>query len=180
MEEDGSFNVEVPADIPIEIQLLDENGMALRSCGWIWVKNNEPRGCIGCHEDQELTPENRMVDAVKRPSIPLTLPPERRRHRGLPARGDAHRRGQVCLLSRSRARRRDWMAGWSLSITAAMLTSTALTKACWPRTSRRGSIAPPSAATYMQDGHGPAHLSGISSARTLPAPGTFAPRPVRR
>ncbi len=79
IEEDGSFNVEVPADIPIEIQLLDENGMALRSCGWIWVKNNEPRGCIGCHEDQELTPENRMVDAVKKPSIPLTLAPERRR-----------------------------------------------------------------------------------------------------
>jgi hypothetical protein len=80
VEEDGSFNVEVPADIPIEIQLLDEKGMALRSCAWIWVKNNEPRGCIGCHEDQELTPENRMVDAVKKPSIPLTLPPERRRH----------------------------------------------------------------------------------------------------
>jgi Tol biopolymer transport system component len=79
IEEDGSFNVEVPADIPIEVQLLDENGMALRSCGWIWVKNNEPRGCIGCHEDQELTPENRMVDAVKKLSIPLTLPPERRR-----------------------------------------------------------------------------------------------------
>jgi hypothetical protein len=80
VEEDGSFNVEVPADIPIELQLLDEHGMALRSCGWIWVKNNEPRGCIGCHEDQELTPENRMVDAVKKPSISLTLPPERRRH----------------------------------------------------------------------------------------------------
>jgi Tol biopolymer transport system component len=80
VEDDGSFNVEVPADIPIELQLLDEHGMALRSCGWIWVKNNEPRGCIGCHEDQELTPENRMVDAVKKPSISLTLPPERRRH----------------------------------------------------------------------------------------------------
>jgi hypothetical protein len=80
VEEDGSFNVEVPADTSIELQLLDENGMALRSCGWIWVKNNEPRGCIGCHEDQELTPENRMVDAVKKPSISLTLPPERRRH----------------------------------------------------------------------------------------------------
>ena len=80
VEEDGSFNVEVPADIPIELQLLDEQGMALRSCGWIWVKNNEPRGCIGCHEDQELTPENRLVDALKKLSIPLTLPPERRRH----------------------------------------------------------------------------------------------------
>jgi hypothetical protein len=80
VEEDGSFNVQVPADIPIELQLLDEHGMALRSCGWIWVKNNEPRGCIGCHEDQELTPENRMVDAVRKLSISLTLPRDRRRH----------------------------------------------------------------------------------------------------
>jgi hypothetical protein len=80
VEDDGSFNVEVPADIPVELQLLDEHGIALRSCGWIWVKNNEPRGCIGCHEDQELTPENRLVDAVRKPAISLTLPAERRRH----------------------------------------------------------------------------------------------------
>jgi len=79
VEPDGSFNIQVPADIPLELQLLDADGMALRTCGWIWVKNNEPRGCIGCHEDPELVPENRMVDAVKRASVPLTLPPERRR-----------------------------------------------------------------------------------------------------
>jgi hypothetical protein len=79
VEEDGSFNVEVPADIPIEIQLLDADGTALESCGWIWVKNNEPRGCIGCHEDPELVPENRLVKAITKPSVLLTLPPERRR-----------------------------------------------------------------------------------------------------
>jgi hypothetical protein len=53
--------------------------MARRTCKWIWVRNKEPRGCIGCHEDGELTPENRMVKAVTRPSISLTLPPESRR-----------------------------------------------------------------------------------------------------
>jgi hypothetical protein len=79
IEQDGSFNVRVPANTPIQLQLLDEVGAALRTCSWIWVKNNEPRGCIGCHEDNELTPENRMVDALKKPSIALTLPPERRR-----------------------------------------------------------------------------------------------------
>jgi hypothetical protein len=79
VEDDGSFNVQVPADIPIEIQLLDAHGIALESCGWIWVKNNEPRGCIGCHEDPELVPENRLVKAVTKPSVQLTLPPERRR-----------------------------------------------------------------------------------------------------
>lgn len=76
---DGSFNVKIPANTPIQLQTVDKNGVALRSCGWIWAKNNEPRGCIGCHEDGELTPENVFVDSMKKPSIPLTLPPKRRR-----------------------------------------------------------------------------------------------------
>ena len=76
---DGSFNIEIPASIPIELQTLDADGMALRTCGWIWAKNHEPRGCIGCHEDGELTPENTLVEAVQRSSIQLTLPPKQRR-----------------------------------------------------------------------------------------------------
>ncbi|MCK4340596.1 MAG: hypothetical protein KAY37_02585 [Phycisphaerae bacterium] len=79
VEEDGSFNIELPADVPVQLQTLDENGMALRACGWIWVKHREPRGCIGCHEDPELTPENRFVQAVQRPSMKLTLLAEKRR-----------------------------------------------------------------------------------------------------
>ena len=79
LAKDGSFHIRVPANLPLELQLLGEHGMALRSCSWIWVKNREPRGCIGCHEDGELTPENRLVEAVARPAIQLTLPPERRR-----------------------------------------------------------------------------------------------------
>lgn len=79
IEKDGSFNIEIPANTPVELQTLDADGMALRSCSWIWAKNHEPRGCIGCHEDGELTPENVFVDAAKRPSIKLTLPAERRR-----------------------------------------------------------------------------------------------------
>jgi len=79
VESDGSFNIQVPANTPIQLQTLDADGLALRTCGWIWAKNNEPRGCIGCHEDGELVPENRFVKALARPSIPLTLPPERRR-----------------------------------------------------------------------------------------------------
>ncbi len=79
VDEDGSFNLHVPANIPIELQVLDANGLAMASCSWIWVKNNEPRGCIGCHEDPELVPENRLVTAITRPSLELVLPPERRR-----------------------------------------------------------------------------------------------------
>lgn len=79
IEEDGSFNVKLPANRPVQLQLIDEAGMALRSCGWIWVRNRETRGCIGCHEDGERAPENRFVQALNRPSVDLTLPPERRR-----------------------------------------------------------------------------------------------------
>jgi len=79
LEEDGSFNLRVPANLPIQLQLLDGDGLALRSGAWIWVKNREARGCIGCHEDGELAPENRLAKALEAPSIQLTLPPERRR-----------------------------------------------------------------------------------------------------
>lgn len=79
VEKDGSFHIEVPADTPIQLQTLDADGLALQTCGWIWAKHREPRGCIGCHEDPELTPANRFVDALKQPGMQLTLPPERRR-----------------------------------------------------------------------------------------------------
>jgi Tol biopolymer transport system component len=78
VETDGSFHIELPADVPVQLQTLDKDGLALRTCGWIWVKHHEPRGCIGCHEDPELTPENRFVEALKKPGEKLTPPPERR------------------------------------------------------------------------------------------------------
>ncbi len=79
VEKDGSFHLLVPADIPIELQALDADGLALATCQWIWVKQRENRGCIGCHEDHELVPENIYAMAVQRPSSKLTPPPERRR-----------------------------------------------------------------------------------------------------
>ncbi len=79
VEKDGSVFVQVPANIPIQLQLVDSDGIALRTCSWIWVKNREPRGCIGCHEDGEMTPPNRLVSAVEKPPYNLTLPANRRR-----------------------------------------------------------------------------------------------------
>jgi len=79
VEQDGSFQIELPPDVPVQLQTLDASGMALRSCGWIWCKHREPRGCIGCHEDPELTPENRFVLAVRKPAVNLTLLAEKRR-----------------------------------------------------------------------------------------------------
>ena len=72
---DGSFFVEVPADTPLRIHLLDEGGNVLASFeSGIWVRANENHGCIGCHEDRELAPENRQPMAVGRPPTDLLLP----------------------------------------------------------------------------------------------------------
>jgi hypothetical protein len=79
VEADGSFNVEVPANTPLLLQTLDERGLALANCGWIWVQPKEKRGCIGCHEDPERIPENEYVLALRRPSNRLVLPPNQRR-----------------------------------------------------------------------------------------------------
>lgn len=80
VEKDGSFHVEVPAKIPLSLQLLDDNGLAIGTHrAWSWVMPMERRGCIGCHEDRERTPGNVFVDAIQRPGWKLTLPPERRR-----------------------------------------------------------------------------------------------------
>ncbi len=80
VENDGSFHVRVPAETPITFQLLDQDYVALRSQkAWTWVMGNENRGCIGCHEDRELSPPNSMVAAIIKPPVELTLPPNRRR-----------------------------------------------------------------------------------------------------
>jgi hypothetical protein len=79
IEADGSFHAQVPANTPIQVQTLDSNGLALRTCAWIWVKNKAKRGCIGCHEDGELSPENVFSDAVGKPPHELNVPAAQRR-----------------------------------------------------------------------------------------------------
>jgi hypothetical protein len=71
LEPDGSFQVEVPANKPMRVQILDARGAVRRQCAEIWVRNNENRGCIGCHEDGELTPENRLANALNKPAVHL-------------------------------------------------------------------------------------------------------------
>jgi Tol biopolymer transport system component len=79
LAEDGSYQVQVPANTPIQLQILDADGLALRSSAWLWVRNHGQQGCVGCHEDPERTPPNRFVKALASPAPVLTLPPERRR-----------------------------------------------------------------------------------------------------
>lgn len=79
LDEDGSFQLQVPPNTPIQLQIEDGDGLALRTSAWIWAKNKENHGCIGCHEDGERTPENIFAQALSHPAADLMLPPERRR-----------------------------------------------------------------------------------------------------
>lgn len=80
VEDDGSFHIEIPAHTPVAFQLLDKRNMAVASqLSWSWVLPREKRGCIGCHENREYSPPNRMVKALEQKARQLTLPPERRR-----------------------------------------------------------------------------------------------------
>ncbi len=66
VETDGSFFLEVPARTPLRFETLDAEGNVLQSMqSWIWVMPSGRRGCIGCHEDRELTPPNRHVSALR-------------------------------------------------------------------------------------------------------------------
>lgn len=69
---DGSFYLKVVADKPFQIRTLDEEGRVIRKCDWIWLRPNERRGCVGCHEDQDIVPDNRVPLAVKK--TPLGIP----------------------------------------------------------------------------------------------------------
>ena len=82
---DGSFQAQVPANTPLELQLLDEDGLAIRSSAWLWVRNHAAQGCVGCHEDQERTPPNRLAEALLAPAPVLSRPPEERRSVGYAA-----------------------------------------------------------------------------------------------
>ena len=73
VEKDGSFYLKAMADSPFRIQALDENDKVIYGpCDWVWLRPNERRGCVGCHEDHELVPENRVPFSVKK--SPVIIP----------------------------------------------------------------------------------------------------------
>jgi len=72
---DGSVSLKVPADRPLRIQLVDRDGFSIiDERAWFWVRPNERRVCIGCHENRELAPANVAPLAVRREPTDLTNP----------------------------------------------------------------------------------------------------------
>lgn len=73
VEADGSFFLKIKADLPFRIQTIGENNEVIREpSDWIWVRPFERRGCVGCHEDHELAPENVVPMAVNQ--WPVLIP----------------------------------------------------------------------------------------------------------
>jgi hypothetical protein len=77
--DDGSYQVQIPANTPVQLELVDANGAAVRTSAWLWVRNHAAQGCVGCHEDPERTPPNRLMKALSAPAPVLNPPPEKRR-----------------------------------------------------------------------------------------------------
>jgi len=74
VQADGSFLAEVPADMPIGFEALDENDRVLRrEAPMIWVRPAENRSCIGCHEPHNRAPHNHRPLAVNAPPLCLSL-----------------------------------------------------------------------------------------------------------
>ena len=71
---DGSFYVQVPADQPLRIELLNAAGGTVRAeKGWFWMRPSEQRVCVGCHAGPERSPENRVPEVLLRSIVPEKL-----------------------------------------------------------------------------------------------------------
>jgi hypothetical protein len=68
---DGSFYVEVPADVPLRFELLDEDQRVLvHETEFNYVRPGETKGCIGCHEPRHTTPSSVLPAALTFPPVP--------------------------------------------------------------------------------------------------------------
>ena len=67
VEEDGSAFFRVPANTPISVQPLDENGSALQFMrSWFVGMPGETLSCVGCHDRQNMTPPSTSTLAARK------------------------------------------------------------------------------------------------------------------
>ena len=79
---DGSFAVEVPADMAISFQAVDAEGRSeLNEMSWIYVRPGERRGCLGCHHTRQATPPLGAAQMQATRVRPLRLLGQGRPHR---------------------------------------------------------------------------------------------------
>ena len=75
VEEDGSVIFKIPANTPISIQPLDEEGAAVQWMrSWFTGMPGEVISCVGCHEDQNKIAIPKRVIASQKAPVALTIP----------------------------------------------------------------------------------------------------------
>lgn len=75
VENDGSAMFTVPANTPISLQPLDEEGRAVQWMrSWFTAMPGEVVSCVGCHEDQNTMPMPKRVQASMKAPVPIKQP----------------------------------------------------------------------------------------------------------
>lgn len=61
IQPDGSVKIKVPANVPLALSILDENGQRIggRHSQWITIKAGETLTCNGCHTSNSIQPHGR-------------------------------------------------------------------------------------------------------------------------
>jgi hypothetical protein len=75
VEEDGSAMFTIPANTPVSLQPLDEEGMAVQWMrSWLTGMPGEVVSCVGCHEDLNQIPRPARAMASVKPARKLEAP----------------------------------------------------------------------------------------------------------
>lgn len=75
VEADGSVIFKVPANTPISLQPLDDEGRAIQWMrSWFSAMPGEVVSCVGCHEDQNSMPIPKRVMASTKAPSEITVP----------------------------------------------------------------------------------------------------------
>jgi hypothetical protein len=91
IEPDGSFKLQVPADTPIALAVVDEKGRAFQThTNWIQVRPGERRTCDGCHSP-------RRGGALNSGNVVNTMPAGLKQ-----AMSAAHQSGETMAATRAR------------------------------------------------------------------------------
>jgi hypothetical protein len=74
VEPDGSFYIQVPADRPVRMELVDAMGRVVEAeHNWFWMRPAEQRICVGCHLGPERAPENKVPDILVKTIVPVKM-----------------------------------------------------------------------------------------------------------
>ena len=134
IEPDGSFKLNVPADTPIALAVVDAQGRALQThTNWIQVRPGERRTCDGCHSPRRGAPINSGTTVN---TVPASI---------LASMASAHQSGETMADTRVR-----------LDPTSAMLKPDMVSTDIWADTAKSGVTARPAVALRFTGNPNPA------------------------